>query len=132
MRASALDQKALHLRGRIAGLKCEASLSRMRWLLRKYDPDQPRVSAGNPDGGQWTNAGGSSGSTTAESQGEEPRPQSIINRARRLNLAIQSDGYERCLDLCYPLLERPQRPGSNRNTWDFHRCMDACLKRNLQ
>jgi hypothetical protein len=22
--------------------------------LRKYDPDQPRVPAGNPDGGQWT------------------------------------------------------------------------------
>jgi len=30
-------------------------------LLRedKYSPDQPRVPAGNPDGGQWTDAGGS-------------------------------------------------------------------------
>jgi hypothetical protein len=26
---------------------------------RKYSPDQPRVSAGNPDGGQWTSGGGS-------------------------------------------------------------------------
>jgi hypothetical protein len=25
---------------------------------RKYSPDQPRVPAGNPDGGQWTDAGG--------------------------------------------------------------------------
>ncbi|RCW79559.1 HK97 family phage prohead protease [Phyllobacterium bourgognense] len=25
---------------------------------RKYNPDQPRVSAGNPDGGQWTDSGG--------------------------------------------------------------------------
>ena len=25
---------------------------------RKYNPDQPRVSAGNPDGGQWTDGGG--------------------------------------------------------------------------
>jgi hypothetical protein len=24
------------------------------WLERKYDPDQPRVSRGHPDGGQWT------------------------------------------------------------------------------
>ena len=25
---------------------------------RKYDPNQPRVPAGNPDGGQWTSEGG--------------------------------------------------------------------------
>jgi hypothetical protein len=24
------------------------------FLLRKYDPNQPRVPAGHPDGGQWT------------------------------------------------------------------------------
>ncbi|AVO44043.1 hypothetical protein C6569_02610 [Phreatobacter cathodiphilus] len=29
-------------------------------LHRRYDPDQPRVPAGSPDGGQWTNGGGSS------------------------------------------------------------------------
>ena len=28
---------------------------------RKYNPDQPRVSAGNPDGGQWTDGGGGGG-----------------------------------------------------------------------
>ncbi|WP_319796870.1 hypothetical protein [Nitrobacter sp.] len=26
-------------------------------LARKYSPDQPRVPAGNPDGGQWTDSG---------------------------------------------------------------------------
>jgi len=26
--------------------------------LEKFDPDQPRVPAGNSDGGQWTNEGG--------------------------------------------------------------------------
>ena len=26
--------------------------------LAKYDPNQPRVPAGNPDGGQWTSGGG--------------------------------------------------------------------------
>jgi hypothetical protein len=29
--------------------------------VQKYSPDQPRVPAGNPDGGQWTNEGGSAG-----------------------------------------------------------------------
>jgi hypothetical protein len=26
-------------------------------LARKYNPNQPRVPAGNPDGGQWTDGG---------------------------------------------------------------------------
>jgi hypothetical protein len=30
--------------------------------LKKYSPDQPRVPAGNPDGGQWTSDGGSAAS----------------------------------------------------------------------
>jgi hypothetical protein len=29
----------------------------LRSELKKYSPDQPRVPAGNPDGGQWTNGG---------------------------------------------------------------------------
>jgi hypothetical protein len=29
-------------------------------LHRRYDPDQPRVPAGSPDGGQWTSGDGSS------------------------------------------------------------------------
>jgi hypothetical protein len=34
-------------------------------LRRKYSPDQPRVPAGNPDGGQWT-SGGEGGARPAE------------------------------------------------------------------
>lgn len=30
-------------------------------LQRKFSPDQPRVPAGNPDGGQWTDGGGGGG-----------------------------------------------------------------------
>ena len=30
---------------------------RLRQLATKYDPDQPRVPAGSPDGGQWTSGG---------------------------------------------------------------------------
>lgn len=35
---------------------------RLRSYVIKYSPDQPRVPAGNPDGGQWTNGGGSGSS----------------------------------------------------------------------
>ena len=34
--------------------RCEP---RLRSYVIKFSPDQPRVSAGNPDGGQWTNEG---------------------------------------------------------------------------
>jgi hypothetical protein len=35
----------------------------LAWFIdfeRRYRPDQPRVPAGNPHGGQWTDAGGAS------------------------------------------------------------------------
>lgn len=36
-------------------------------LERKYSPNQPRVPAGNPDGGQWTDGDGSSGASVPNS-----------------------------------------------------------------
>jgi hypothetical protein len=43
-------------------LYAELAAERMRLalvkLVLKYSPDQPRVPAGNSDGGQWTGAGG--------------------------------------------------------------------------
>lgn len=43
------------LRGARASLRLDLALSRVRRALGlKYRPDQPRVPAGNPDGGQWT------------------------------------------------------------------------------
>jgi hypothetical protein len=95
--------------------------------MRKFDPDQPRVSAGNPDGGQWT----SGGSDEASANLEATTVQSIINRAKRLNVAARPDAYQQCLDLCYPLLERPRDHIRDRNQWDFQKCMNECLGRNL-
>lgn len=37
-----------------------------RRILRKFRPDQPRVPAGNPDGGQWTSGSGSGTSSQSE------------------------------------------------------------------
>jgi len=114
----------------------EAKLGELaRAVETKYDPDQPRVPAGNPDGGQWTDAGaggsgGSSGSVSSSTVGSGD-VRKIIAFAARKRVAGSPLNYQRCLDLCYPLLERPQHPSSDRNTWDFHKCMNACLQRNL-
>jgi len=81
----------------------------------KYSPDQPRVPAGNPDGGQWTSE---EGSTDVNA---------ILGRARQLAATRRSNKYLECLDLCSPILERWQTPGADFNQWDFHRCMNECL-----
>ena len=55
----------------------------LQLLDRKYSPDQPRVPAGNPDGGQWTSAEWLSAVRTAGS-GRPP-----IGRAGALALAAK-------------------------------------------
>jgi hypothetical protein len=39
------------------------------WFALKYRPDQPRVPAGNPDGGQWTDDGGGGGGASGSPAG---------------------------------------------------------------
>jgi hypothetical protein len=41
--------------------------------LKKYDPNQPRVPAGNANGRQWTSGGGSSGSSKKPSSNLSPK-----------------------------------------------------------
>src|SRR5262245_28103767 len=43
---------------------------RLAWYQSHYNPDQPRVPAGHPDGGQWTRGGANSGIRLAA--GEKP------------------------------------------------------------
>lgn len=50
-----------HFRSDFAALKMKWSGMKFAALARKYDPNQPRVPAGNPDGGQWTSIGGEGG-----------------------------------------------------------------------
>jgi hypothetical protein len=88
----------------------------------KYDSNQPRIPAGNPGGGQWTETGAGSGAGDV---------QSIVAFAKQKRVAGSPLSYQRCPDLCYSLLERPRHPKSDRNTWDFHKCMNACLQRHL-
>jgi hypothetical protein len=114
----------------------------LRRLGLKYSPDQPRVPTGYRDGGQWT-SDGASGSAQDSSGVPSEKPgdaeeanrkadvQTILAAAKRLRLATSPQDYQKCLDLCYRLLERPLPRWSDRNTFDFHKCMNACLGRNL-
>jgi len=103
----------------------ETKLRKLDGAVRaKFDPNQPRVPAGNRDGGQWTGSAGGGGEAGATLT-------SIIAVARRIASAGSPLDYQRCLNLCYPLLERQQHPASDRNTWDFHKCMNECLNLNL-
>lgn len=67
-------------------------------IERKYRPDQARVPAGNPDGGQWTDEGGgsspqSSGGRTSGSPGE-PAAGSGRSDPRVLSDATPDNYYE--------------------------------------
>jgi len=65
-----LALRAANTRVRImlADVKFELALRR---IFHKYSPDQPRVPAGNSDGGQWTSGGG--GSVAPRSTGDRQR-----------------------------------------------------------
>jgi hypothetical protein len=51
------------LKSNVAALRFQLVLWQFAWRERKagFDPNQPRVPRGQPDGGQWTDAGGGSG-----------------------------------------------------------------------
>jgi hypothetical protein len=88
-----------------AGRAASRALRRMGWLLHAYvveiklqalreavkanfDPNQPRVPAGNPDGGQWTDGGGTGGrlprgSGTLLDVGDSPSERVRLAQARR-------------------------------------------------
>jgi hypothetical protein len=71
------------LRRELAALEREFRFVRQCIRDRKYSPDQPRIPAGNPDGGQW--AGGSD--TEADVSVESSRPPSTRLASRRISPA---------------------------------------------
>jgi hypothetical protein len=80
----AADREALlRLRNALAEVKFALNYQRLR---RKYgfNPNQPRVPAGNPDGGQWTSEGGSTRVRLAV--GDKPR----LGRASLAILALEA------------------------------------------
>jgi len=56
-----IEAERQQLRCKLASLRLELELWKFASKWRKYSPDQPRVPAGKPDGGQWTSTGGGVG-----------------------------------------------------------------------
>jgi hypothetical protein len=46
----------ISVRAKIEGIRFLLAAVRLQQIILKYRPDQPRVPAGNPRGGQWTTA----------------------------------------------------------------------------
>ena len=49
-----IAQRLAEARGKVADLRLQSAATRLRLLLEKYSPSQPRVPRGRLDGGQWT------------------------------------------------------------------------------
>lgn len=56
----------LRARWLIAAYRVEVAFLRLRLSLRAYHADQPRVPAGNPNGGQWTDGDTGDGHDSAD------------------------------------------------------------------
>jgi hypothetical protein len=85
VRGFELGTSLFRLRSTIHAKNVEAKLRGLtRAVKAKFNPNQPRGPAGNPDGGQWTDAGG--WWRIPSDDGREPRPhysQGLDTRKRR-------------------------------------------------
>lgn len=87
---------AQHIRHTIAGLQLELSLLRFELALKaNFNPSQPRLPAGDPDGGQWTRVGGTGGAARRRnpppSQTGSGRPGDAIGSVPARSQAQDSD-----------------------------------------
>lgn len=118
-----MNEIAAHLRQMLGFVRTSTAEARLSGALHKlvsaakagFNPSQPRHPAGTPNGGQWVGENG-------------PSIPKIIAAARRIT-GGPSSRYSACVDLCYPILERLQPPGSDFNLWDYHKCLTTCLNR---
>ena len=74
----------------LADRRLDRALHQLRCAVRlKYDPGQPRVPAGNPDGGQWTDGGGRGGSADT---GRDDRVRvAQVDRVRRRTIILEDE-----------------------------------------
>ncbi len=92
--------------------------------LKKYSPDQPRVPAGNTDGGQWTREGG--GATLEAPVGRAPRrePSKPLQTA-----VLMPEGCDRewksAIKYCLELFDMPNPP---RSLTGGYTTVDGCAK----
>ena len=117
-----MRRRILDLEDQFAVWKADIAFRRLMLVLKAgFDPGQPR-----DDHGKWANEGGE---TIEAIPALNSSLAAIVAKAKRLNLAAAGPrAIDQCIDLCYRILERP-RLKSDRNEWDFRRCLNACLGR---
>ena len=93
----------------------KAELARRRALEAKYSPTQPRVPAGNPRGGQWTDRSGGQG--TAQGVGQDAGQGDIASLTQPMgNIAIEDvSGSSEVSDLFNIRPDRPRTDTGNRS-----------------
>lgn len=92
------DQGFAHLALRMRRAALELRYHALRH--RKFDPGQPRVPAGNSEGGQWTDGGGGATSPRGASRREEGDVSGPVQRWRRVRAERTQDGTgERIVDV---------------------------------
>jgi hypothetical protein len=72
------EAELLEYRRELAKLRLDWELLKLAIKARKYSPNQPRVPAGNPDGGQWTSGEGGAVSSEADRNGQTPPQENEI------------------------------------------------------
>jgi hypothetical protein len=87
----AFATQLLRLQWQLTATDLQRKLARLVETLKGYNPDQPRVPAGNPDGGQWTSEGGDGGQLTDISSSNKPGGHHFVPRAVYRNLPLRSD-----------------------------------------
>jgi hypothetical protein len=74
--AEALERERkelLRLKSELMALRADIKLRKFLQAFKAYNPNQPRVLAGNPDGGQWTSDGAGGATRVRLAQGDKPR-----------------------------------------------------------
>ena len=84
-----MHTQVLQLRSKNAAIRVELAALRCILALKAgFDPNQPRVPAGRPEGGQWTDSGGES----SASRLAEPASESADARAQRRKQHVLAGG----------------------------------------
>jgi hypothetical protein len=82
------DSELMNLRCDLAALKVKVAALKLYRQLKAYDPDQPRMPAGSPQGGQWIpSSGGGSGDATQTSETGQDSSSDSLSTVREFQIA---------------------------------------------
>jgi hypothetical protein len=85
------------LRCDLAALRVQFAALKLQRQLKAYDPSQPRMPAGSPEGGRWTSGGGGSGNAAQTSDnGQDSAGDLPANREFQIATPISPEREREC------------------------------------